>query len=156
MNNEYKRVFLTLSHVTNFTNVKRKLRPDFDRLESHLFGKKKHSCFLLNNIELNCLWGGTERRLWIFYATLENNEEERKIAVIWCKSNYYRVWIRWWWCLAILWEYIGETWIINENRDWNINENWTVPFKGTKCVFVPRFTSPIPQSSVGNGWNWFW
>jgi hypothetical protein len=140
-NNQHKRVFLTLSYVTNFTNVQPKLRPDFDHLES-IFLKKKHTFVLLNNIELNGLWGGTERRLWIFYATLDNNEENMKMAMIWCKSNYYRVWTGWWWCLAILWEYIGETGIISENRDWNVNENWTMPVKGTKCVFVPRF---IPQ-----------
>jgi hypothetical protein len=156
MNNEYKRVFLTLSHVTNFTNVEPKLRPDFDHLESHLFGKKKKTVvLLLNNIEFNGLWGGTERRLWIFYATLDNNEENMKMAMIWCKSNYYSVWIRWWWCLAILWEYIGETWIIRENRDSSLNENWTMSKKEPN-VFLFPFHSPISQSSLGNGWNWFW
>jgi hypothetical protein len=54
-NNQHKGVFLTLPHVTNLTNVQPKLRPDFDRLESHLFGKKKKTVVLLNNIELNGL-----------------------------------------------------------------------------------------------------
>jgi hypothetical protein len=55
MNNQHKIVFLTLSYVTNFTNVERKLRPDFDHLESHLFGEKNADVFLLNKIELNGL-----------------------------------------------------------------------------------------------------
>jgi hypothetical protein len=65
---------------------------------------------------------------------VENNEEKRKMAMIWCKSNYHRVWMGWWW-LAVLWEYIGETRIISSNRDWNLHEKWTMSEKEPNVCF---------------------
>jgi len=33
---------MNLSDMANFTNVELKLKPDFNHLESHLFGKEKN------------------------------------------------------------------------------------------------------------------
>jgi len=138
-NNQDKRVFLTLSHVTNFTNMEPKLRPDFDRLEYHLFEKKKNSCFCLNTIESNGLWGDSEQGFSIFYAKLEWRTMKRRGKWPWFDAcNYYRVWTGWWRWLAILWEYIGETWIISSNRDWNLHENWTMSKKEPNVCFFSK------------------